>query len=86
MSRARKLPARVQGEAVRLVREDGMGVARGASIPGVDRTWVRQWVKKADEAALAGTPAATTGASMTDELVRLRRENEDPVTMYRFTG
>ena len=36
---------------------------------------VRDWVRRADEAALAGTPAATTVASMADELVRLRREN-----------
>lgn len=69
-----------------MVREGGMGVARVASGRGVGRTWVREWVKKADEAALAGTPAATTVASMADELARLRRENGDPVTMYRFIG
>ena len=76
MTRARKTyPPEFKAEAVRLVREDGMGVARVASSLGVDRTLVREWVKKADEAALAGTPAATTVASMADELARLRREN-----------
>jgi hypothetical protein len=52
----------------------------------MERTWVREWVKKADEAALAGRAAVTTVASMADELARLRRENGDSVTMYRFTG
>ncbi len=47
---------------------------------------MREWVKKADEAALAGRAAVTTVASMADELARLRRENGDSVTMYRFTG
>ena len=76
MTRARKTyPPEFNAEAVRLVRKDGMGVARVASSLGVDRTLVREWVKKADEAALAGTPAATTVASMADELARLRREN-----------
>jgi transposase-like protein len=60
MTRARKTsPPEFKAEAVRLVREGGMGVARVASGRGVGRTWVREWVKKADEAALAGTPAAT---------------------------
>jgi transposase-like protein len=86
MTRARKTsPPEFKAEAVRLVREGGMGVARVASGRGVGRTWVREWVKT-DEAALAGTPAATTVASMADELARLRRENGDPVTMYRFIG
>ena len=76
MSRTRKTyPPEFKAEAVRLVREDGMGVARVAASLGVDRTLVRDWVRRADEAALAGTPAATTVASMADELSRLRREN-----------
>ena len=76
MSRMRKTyPPEFKAEAVRLVREDGMGVARAAASLGVDRTLVREWVRKADEAALAGTPAATTVASMADELARLRKEN-----------
>ena len=77
MTRARKTyPPEFKAEAVRLVREDGMWVARLASSLGVDRTLVREWVKKADEAALAGTPAATTVASMADELARLRVERK----------
>jgi putative transposase len=76
MTRARKTyPPDFKVEAVRLVREDGMSVARVASCRGVDSTLVREWVKKADEAALTRTPAATTVASMADELVHLRREN-----------
>jgi len=76
MTRARKTyPPDFKAEAVRLVREDGMGVARVASSRGVDSTLVREWVKKADEAVLARTPAAKTVASMADELVQLRREN-----------
>ena len=76
MSRARKTdPPEFKAEAVRLVREDGMPVARVASSLGVDRTLVRDWVKKADEASLPGGPAATTVASMADELARLRKEN-----------
>ena len=59
MTRARKTyPPEFKAEAVRLVREDGMWVARLASSLGVDRTLVREWVKMTDEAALAGTPAA----------------------------
>ncbi len=69
MSRMRKTyPPEFKAEAVRLVREDGMGVARVAASLGVDRTLVRDWVRKADEAALSGTPAAATVASMADEL------------------
>ena len=76
MSRMRKTyPPEFKAEAVRLVREDGMGVARVAASLGVNRTLVRDWVRRADEAALAGTPAATTVATMADELARLRREN-----------
>jgi transposase-like protein len=33
-----------------------MGVARVASSVGVNRTLVRDWVRRAQEAALAGTP------------------------------
>ena len=44
------------------VREDGMGVARVAAILGVNRTLVRDWVRRADETALAGTPAETSTA------------------------
>jgi transposase-like protein len=60
MTRARKTyPPALKAEAVRLVRDYDMGVARVASTLGVDRTLVREWVKKADDAALAGTRAAT---------------------------
>ena len=73
MTRARKTyPPEFKAEAVRLVREDGMGVARVVSSLGVDRTLVREWVKMTDEAALAGTPVATTVASVADELAWLR--------------
>ncbi len=76
MSRMRKTyPPEFKAEAVRLVREDGMGVARVAASLGVNRTLVRDWVRRAEEAALAGTPAATTVTTMADELARLRREN-----------
>ena len=51
-----------------------MGVARVVARLAVDRTLVRDWVRRADEAALAGTPEATTVASMADELTRLRKE------------
>ncbi len=75
MTRTRKTyTPEFKAEAVRLVREDGMGVARVAASLGVDRTQVREWVKRADEAALAGTPAAATVAAMADELSRLRKE------------
>ena len=61
MSRARRTyPPEFKAEAVRLVREDGMPVARVAASLGVDRTLVLDWVRKADEASLAGGPAATT--------------------------
>ena len=61
MSRMRKTyPPEFKAEAVRLVREDGMGVARVAASLGVNRTLVRDWVRRAEEAALAGTPAAAT--------------------------
>jgi transposase-like protein len=33
-----------------------MGVARVASSVGANRTLVRDWVRRAQEAALAGTP------------------------------
>ena len=76
MSRMRRTyPPEFKAEAVRRVREDGMGVARVAASLGVNRTLVRDGVRRAEEAALAGTPAATTVASMADELARLRREN-----------
>jgi len=76
MTRGRKTyPPEFKAEAVRLVREDGMGVARVASSLGVDRALVREWVKMTDEAALAGTPVSTTVASVADELAWLRREN-----------
>ncbi len=76
MSRMRKTyPPEFKAEAVRRVRQDEMGVARVAASLGVDRTLVRDWVRKADEVALSGTPAAATVASMADELARLRREN-----------
>ena len=52
-----------------------MQVARVAASLGVDRSLVRDWLKRADEAALVGTPAASTVASMADELARLRKEN-----------
>jgi transposase len=68
-------PPEFKAEAFRLVRENGMGVARVATNLGLKRTLVRDWVLRADEAALAGTPAATTVATMADELARLRREN-----------
>ena len=46
MTRARKTNApEFKAEAVRLVREDGMGVARAAASLGVDRTLVRERVK-----------------------------------------
>lgn len=65
-------PPELKAEAVRKVREDGMGEARVAASLGVNRTLVRDGVRRAEDAALAGTPKATT---MTDELARPRREN-----------
>ncbi len=74
MSRMRKTyPPEFKAVAVPLVREDGMGLARVAASLGVDRTLVRDWVRRADEVTLAGTPAATTVASTADDLARLRR-------------
>ena len=67
-------PPEFKADAVRLVREDGMGVARVATCLGVDRTLVRGWVRRAEQAALTGTPAAGTVASMADERARLRKE------------
>lgn len=75
MESEKHAPPEFKAEAARLVCEDGVGVARAAARLGVDRTLVRNWVRRADEAALAGTPAANTVASMADELSRLRREN-----------
>ena len=64
-----------KAEADRRVQGVGMGVAHVAATLSVNRTLVRDWVRRAEEAALAGTPAATTVATMADELARLRREN-----------
>jgi transposase-like protein len=43
-----------------------MGAARVASSLGVPRARVWDWVRRAEEAALPGTPAATRIASMAE--------------------
>ena len=62
-------------------------MARVASSLGLDRALVREGVKNADKATLAGTPAATTVASMADELTRpsSRRRPGDDVPVHRPT-
>ena len=61
-------------EAVKLVKEGGLSVARAAKDLGVYETSLRRWVKQSEIDQGKGPAGALTTAEK-EELRRLRREN-----------
>jgi transposase len=70
MSR-RKYTREFKVSAVKLVTEQGYSVAEAAKSLGVDRTSVREWLKK-----FVPDGAPDTDSSLKAELSRLREENK----------
>ena len=58
--------------AVRLVTEEGYTLAKAAKHIGVDRTTLRDWIKK----LAPKSPIATSMAELESENRRLRKEND----------
>ena len=71
----RKYTLEFKQEAVRLVQEEGMAYAEVGSDLGVNKSTIRDWVRKAERGQLEGARGPARPMTLEEEVAKLRREN-----------